>query len=64
MSPIRNKTLTYHRIIEAFRFANEKKSKLGDPSDESIREVSSTLFMDSLGLFKIFAKAIAVWAVF
>ncbi|XP_042573431.1 glutathione hydrolase 1 proenzyme-like isoform X2 [Cyprinus carpio] len=38
VSPIRNKTLTYHRIIEAFRFANEKKSKLGDPSDESIRE--------------------------
>lgn len=63
MSPVRNKTLTYHRIIEAFRFADEKKSKLGDPRDESIKEVSLTLFMDYLGL-KILAKAIAVWTVF
>ncbi|XP_058644255.1 glutathione hydrolase 1 proenzyme-like isoform X1 [Onychostoma macrolepis] len=38
VSTIRNKTLTYHRIIEAFRFANVKKSKLGDPLDKSITE--------------------------
>uniref|UniRef100_A0A8C2B3Y4 Uncharacterized protein n=1 Tax=Cyprinus carpio TaxID=7962 RepID=A0A8C2B3Y4_CYPCA len=47
VSPIRNKTLTYHRIIEAFRFANEKKSKLGDPSDESIRELVKNMTSES-----------------
>ncbi|KAK9981721.1 hypothetical protein ABG768_001245 [Culter alburnus] len=34
-----NKTLTYHRMIEAFRLANEQKSKLGDPHYENITEI-------------------------
>ncbi|XP_016118197.1 gamma-glutamyltranspeptidase 1-like [Sinocyclocheilus grahami] len=52
VSTIRNKTLTYHRIIEAFRFADVKKSKLGDPRDESVKEVvknmTSESFADSI----------------
>ncbi|RXN15266.1 gamma-glutamyltranspeptidase 1-like protein [Labeo rohita] len=36
-----NKTLTYHRMIEAFRFADVQKSKLGDPLDKNITEIVS-----------------------
>ncbi|XP_058644253.1 glutathione hydrolase 1 proenzyme-like isoform X2 [Onychostoma macrolepis] len=39
VSTIRNKTLTYHRMIEAFRFSEVQKSKLGDPLDENITEI-------------------------
>ncbi|ROL51996.1 Glutathione hydrolase 1 proenzyme, partial [Anabarilius grahami] len=39
VSTIENKTLTYHRMIEAFRLANEQKSKLGDPHYENITEI-------------------------
>ncbi|XP_016117522.1 gamma-glutamyltranspeptidase 1-like [Sinocyclocheilus grahami] len=40
VSNIRNKTLTYHRIIEAFHFADAQKRKLGDPLHENITEMS------------------------
>ncbi|KAL1281463.1 hypothetical protein QQF64_000266 [Cirrhinus molitorella] len=33
-----NKTLTYHHVIEAFRFADAQKSKLGDPLHEDLME--------------------------
>ncbi|RXN24325.1 gamma-glutamyltranspeptidase 1-like protein [Labeo rohita] len=38
LSTVRNKTLTYHRIIEAFRFADAKKRKLGDPPEKDVTE--------------------------
>ncbi|RXN19420.1 gamma-glutamyltranspeptidase 1-like protein [Labeo rohita] len=39
VSTTENKTLTYHRMIEAFRLANAEKSELGDPRYENITEV-------------------------
>ncbi|KAI2668899.1 Glutathione hydrolase 1 proenzyme [Labeo rohita] len=41
-----NKTLTYHRMIEAFRFADVQKSKLGDPLDENITEIVSEFVLN------------------
>ncbi|XP_056128100.1 glutathione hydrolase 1 proenzyme-like [Rhinichthys klamathensis goyatoka] len=35
----KNKNLTYHRMIEAFHFADVAKSNLGDPLDEDITEI-------------------------
>uniref|UniRef100_A0A672KID2 Gamma-glutamyltranspeptidase 1-like n=1 Tax=Sinocyclocheilus grahami TaxID=75366 RepID=A0A672KID2_SINGR len=35
------KTLTYHRMIEAFHFADVQKRKLGDPDYENLTEVKS-----------------------
>lgn len=51
VSTIDKKILTYHRIIETFRFADVQKLKLGDPHDENITEVSLTLLIDYLGIF-------------
>ncbi|KAL1281464.1 hypothetical protein QQF64_000267, partial [Cirrhinus molitorella] len=43
-----NKTLTYHRMIEAFHFANAHKSNLGDPRYEDLTEVLKRMTSESL----------------
>ncbi|XP_048051606.1 glutathione hydrolase 1 proenzyme-like isoform X2 [Megalobrama amblycephala] len=50
---IKNKTLMYHRMIEAFRFADAQKSKLGDPRvnkkiNEIVKNMTSVSFADHI----------------
>ncbi|RXN31309.1 gamma-glutamyltranspeptidase 1-like protein [Labeo rohita] len=49
VSTTESKTLTYHRMIEAFRFANVQKSKLGDPViNENVAEIVKRMTSESL----------------
>ncbi|XP_048051038.1 glutathione hydrolase 1 proenzyme-like isoform X2 [Megalobrama amblycephala] len=47
VSTIDKKILTYHRMIEAFRFAEVEKCKLGDPRNENVTKIVKYMTLKS-----------------
>lgn len=52
MDGVNNTILTYHRIIEAYKFAYGKRTEIGDPKfiniDELVRNLTSPSYAESI----------------